>query len=192
MIALCALGEPAEAEELAGPLRELGPPAVDAVAAMPYPALQSMQDPTAPYGSRNYWKSGFLDRLDHDLIDLLVEAASERVSPLTQIHIHQMGGAVGRVPSGATAFAHRSQPYLINIVGMWSDPTDDDAGLTWTRDLWSRIEHHTKGSYSNFLAGDGQQNLHDAFAPQTWARLTAIKRRWDPDEVFRKANSAEQ
>jgi hypothetical protein len=69
------------------------------------------------------------DELSDPLTERLVAHAAVVMSPMTQIHVHQMGGAVAQQDPGATAFAHRDLPYLINVVGMWHDPAEDDLHL---------------------------------------------------------------
>src|SRR5438876_6274684 len=89
-----------------------------------YPVLQSALDPTAPWGSRNYWKSDFVPDLSNQAIDLIVEQASRMRSPLAQIHVHQLGGAVARTAPGATAFHSRDAAFVYNLIGLWMAPED--------------------------------------------------------------------
>jgi FAD/FMN-containing dehydrogenase len=183
LIAVCATG--AGANEVVRPLRALGPPVADLIGPMPYTGLQSMQDPTAPPGARNYWKSCYAAELSDALIERLVAHAAVVTSPMTQIHVHQMGGAVAQQEPGATAFAHRDLPYLINVVGMWQDPAEDDVHLAWVADLWRDIEDVVPpATYSNFFSHDDSSRSRAAFSPAIWDRLGSIKARWDPNHVF--------
>jgi FAD/FMN-containing dehydrogenase len=186
-IAVCATG--ADAEEVVRPLRALGPPVADLIRPMPYTGLQSMQDPTAPPGARNYWKSGYADELSDPLIERLVAHAAVVTSPMTQIHVHQMGGAVAQQDRSATAFAHRDLSYLINIVGMWQDPAEDDLHLAWVAGLWRDIEDVVAAAaYSNFFSHDDVSRSRAAFSPAIWDQLGSIKARWDPTQVFDPIN----
>lgn len=183
LIAVCATG--ADAEEALCPLRTFGPPVADSIRPMPYTRLQSMQDPTAPPGARNYWKSGYAQELSDPLIERLVAHAAAVTSPMTQIHIHQMGGAVAQQDPGATAFAHRNLPYLINVVAMWQDPAEDDVQLAWVASLWRDIEDIVASrAYSNFFSHDDGIRSHAAFSPAIWDRLASTKAHWDPTHVF--------
>jgi len=183
LIAVCATG--ADAEEVVRPLRAFGPAVADFIGPMPYTGLQSMQDPTAPPGARNYWKSGYADALSDPLIERLITHAAGVTSPMTQIHIHQMGGAVAQQDPGATAFAHRDLPYLINVIGMWQDPAEDDLQLAWVAGLWRDIEDVVAAAaYPNFFSHDDSSRSRAAFSPAIWDRLESIKAHWDPNHVF--------
>ncbi|MEU1982553.1 FAD-binding oxidoreductase [Nocardia sp. NPDC019395] len=184
LIAVCAVGGGA-ADDVAALIAALGEPIVNLIGPMPYSDMQSMQDPTAPHGSRNYWRSGFLPDLSPDTIDRLVEFAASAPSAMTQIHLHQMGGAVARVAGDATAVPFRDAPFMLNIVTMWADPDDDAINLEWLADCWRKIESATRSSYSNFLSDDEADRFRTAHSAPTWNRLRDIKTEWDPDNMFR-------
>lgn len=180
----CYAGPPEEGEPLVAPLRRLGPPVVDVLGPMPYLALQSMLDTAAPRGLRNYWKSGYLTD-PAPAAAALIDTAATRPSPLSQVHLHHLGGAVARVDEQATAFAHRQAPFALNIVGMWADPGDDEANLSWARWHHRALQPFVSGAYVNFLADSGPDHLSAAYAPATRARLSVLKRRYDPGNLFR-------
>jgi hypothetical protein len=133
-IAACYAGSAHEGERVVQPLRTFGPPVADLIGPMPYPLLQSMFDESAPYGLQNYWKSAFLDDLGDAAVDVLVGAAEEMRSSLSALHIHHLQGAVGRVDARATAFGNRNARFVLNIVGIWPDPSDSVANTRWVRD----------------------------------------------------------
>ncbi|MFI7405690.1 FAD-binding oxidoreductase [Streptomyces sp. NPDC049541] len=181
----CCVGEPGTAERTLDPLRRYGPPVADVLGPMPYAALQRMLDAGAPRGMRNYWKSGYLSGLSGSVIDVVVEHAARMTSPLSQVHLHHMGGAVRRTGPDAAAFAHRDAEFALNIVGIWADRADDRDGTAWTRDFWAAIRPHTSGVYVNFLGAEGADRVRTAYDDRAWTRLTEVKRHWDPDNVFR-------
>ena len=146
-IAVCYAGSPADGEPHVQPLRTFGPPSADVIGPIPYPALQSMLDESAPSGLQNYWKSTFLDQLGDDAIDVLVDRAAAMQSPLSAIHIHHLEGAVGRVEPAATAFAHRDARFVLNLVGIWADPGESDSHIQWG-------PRHVRGDHS---ARDGRR-----------------------------------
>jgi len=150
--------------------------------ALPYQVLQSMLDASAPHGQRNYWKSGYLGALEPDLQQAIIDAAGRMVSPFDQIHLNQLGGAIGTNTGGAVG--HRDAAYVVNVIGACTDPADDAANITWTRNSWAAIEPFTSGGYVNFLAGDDGDRVTSAYDPATWTRLQQVKRDWDPDNVF--------
>ena len=75
-------------------------PALDVVGPMPYTAIQGMFDAGVPRGSRNYWRSGYVDVLSDEAIDAILAHADAVPAPLGQLHVHQLGGALSRVPAG--------------------------------------------------------------------------------------------
>jgi FAD/FMN-containing dehydrogenase len=184
-VALCWSGDLAEGERTVAPLREFGSPVVDIVGPMQYLALQSMLDAGSPAGLRNYWKSGYLARLDEATVEVIRTVSAERVSPLSQIHIHQLGGAVARQDPTASAFSHRAATYAINVIATWHKAGDDRANVDWVRAAWSTLAPLTHGVYLNFLGDEGEDRVREAYDAPTWERLVELKRRYDPDNVFR-------
>ena len=180
----CHVGDAAAGAEALSELRRFGPPEVDLFGPMPYVALQSMLDAGAPFGIRAYWKSGYLRGLGPKEIETIVSQTAAAPSPFTQVHLHQMGGAVSREVAGPTAFGHRDAAYLLNIAGGWAEASDDAANIAWTRAFWSAIRPATDGAYVNFLGGDDARLLREAYEPEVLARLEAIRAVWDPDGVF--------
>jgi FAD/FMN-containing dehydrogenase len=185
MIALCAIGVSGAVQAAIAPLRRFGPPTLDLVAPTTYPALQSSLDAGSPPHARNYWKSGYMSALSGDVIDELVDNFSRAASPMSQVLIHQIGGAVARVDEQATAFPNRTSPYLINVVGMWQRPDDDAANIEWTRSFWRAIEHATSGKYVNYVGDDESERIESIYPLPTLRRLMAAKAKWDPDNFFR-------
>jgi hypothetical protein len=185
MVALCAIGASDAVQAAIAPLRRFGPPSLDLIAPTTYPALQSSLDAGSPPHARNYWKSGYLDTLSSDVIDELVDKFARAPSPMSQVLIHQVGGAVARVDEQATAFANRRSPYLINVVGMWQRPDDDAANVGWTRQLWGAIEPAASGKYVNYVGDDESERIESIYPLPTLRRLMAAKAKWDPDNFFR-------
>lgn len=180
----CHVGDAAAGAEALSELRGFGPPEVDLFGPMPYVVLQSMLDAGTPFGIRAYWKSGYLRELGPREIETIVNHSATAPSPFTQVHLHQMGGAVSREVAGPTAFSHRDAAYLLNIASGWADASDDAENIAWTRDFWSAIRPATEGAYVNFLGGDDARLLREAYEPEALARLEAIRAAWDPDGVF--------
>jgi hypothetical protein len=123
---------------------------------MPYAAIQGMFDDGVPRGSRNYWRSGYVDRLTDEAIDAIVAHAGGIAYPLGQLHVHQLGGAMSRVAAGATAFGNRQAGFLMNYIGLWLDPAQDEAHIAWVRAASDAIAPYGTGArYVNFLADEG-------------------------------------
>jgi FAD/FMN-containing dehydrogenase len=167
-------------------------PAPDHAVAEPTPwlALQSSADAGFPRGSHAYFKSTFFDALDADTIATLVEHAGRRSSPLAGTDIHQLGGRYAQVPDEATAFGRRDAAFILNVWGIWTEGAHDAREIAWVRDFWSAMQPHAVGGhYVNFLGLEEGRELRaqtrDAYTPEAWARLVAVKRRWDPGNRFR-------
>jgi FAD/FMN-containing dehydrogenase len=191
VLALAAVydGPADEGEKAVAPLRSFGAPLLDFSGKMPYRAIQAMYDPLFPKGrDRSYFRSLFLPTLDHRVIEEIVSGLSERPSEMTYASIWYFGEVVRQVTADATAFGDRSQPWLFSIDGIWSRAEDDEANIAWVRRLWSNVRPYSNGRlYLNFLAGDDGQSavIRDGFGAETYQRLVAIKRNYDPTNFFR-------
>lgn len=185
-LAVCCSDTNSGGEKAIRPLREFGPPAIDLVAPMPYAVLQSLHDLSAPAGFRSYWKSEYLADLTDDAIETIIGCASGLPSPMTQFHIQHLEGAVARVGAQETAYTQRSARYAVNIVSLWSDLAEDAAQIAWTRSFWEALRPYgTGGAYVNFMGEEGDERVRAAYGPEAWARLSALKKDWDPENFFR-------
>ena len=175
-------GDIAEGERVLAPLRESLPPALDLVQPMPYVALQMMLDETAPPGLNYYDKLHYLAEVSDGYIDELLDAFESVPTPQTHVVTGWMGGAVDRVPPGATAFGHRGAPALAWVIGCsGEDPIEPTAD--WVRRTWDATRPFaTDGVYVNAL--DPDTPVKQAYADDVWERLLEVKRRYDPDGVF--------
>jgi len=168
------------------PLREFGPPAMDLVQPMPYVAVQSLLDGGNPKGNLNYWTADFYDDLPDDAIETLVAKATQPVSPLSQMIVLTGGGAIARVDENATAFGQRQALFNIHYLSMWADPADTDKNIAYTKDLAGAMKPWSSGgAYLNFLGDEGQGRVEAAFGPEKYKRLRDLKKKWDPQNLFR-------
>jgi FAD/FMN-containing dehydrogenase len=185
-IVLCYAGPVEEGEKTLQPLREFGPPGIDLVQAMPYVAVQQLLDAANPKGLQNYWSADFYAELPDEAVDVLVEQATKPVSPMTQLILMAGGGAIARVPEDATAFGQRTAPWNMHYLSMWTDPADAERNIAYTRAIASAMKPWTTGrAYLNFIGDEGAGRVEAAFGPEKFARLQALKRKWDPDNLFR-------
>jgi len=147
--------------------------------------LQTMADSDFPHGRRYYTKSGFFNDLENETIDRMIDAVTTIPSSETQIELAYLGGAAGRVPADETAFGDRSAPFILNLLGNWSDPAGDERNISWIRGLFSKLRPAMKpGVYINFMSGDEQDRVPEAYH-QRWDRMVAIKSHYDPNNFFR-------
>jgi FAD/FMN-containing dehydrogenase len=178
-------GELEKGRETLAPLRRIGRPLADVVSVVPYTALQSMLDGGALHGRHYYWKSHRLAALSDDVVDVLLDRVRAITSPFSQVQAWVMGGAVSRVEPGATAIGEREVGYDVNFVTGWppADP-DGDRHRAWVRAGWDALRPYSVGVYANFISDEGADGVHAAYGERL-ARLTALKDRWDPANVFR-------
>jgi FAD/FMN-containing dehydrogenase len=179
-------GDPAEGEEALRPLREFGPPGLDMVQPMPYVAVQQMIDAANPRGRLNYWNAAFYDALPDEAIDTFVARATKPVSPFSQMLVIPGGGAIARVPEDATAFGNRDAQWNLHYLSMWEDPAETDRNIAYTREFSGAMKQWATGrAYLNFLGDEGLARVQAAYGPEKFARLQALKDKWDPTNLFR-------
>jgi FAD/FMN-containing dehydrogenase len=173
-----------EGAALVQAIRDVAEPIADVLGPMPYQVIQTLIDPLWEKGIHSYFKATNLARLDDELIDRLCEIHLAAPGPQCEIHVHQMGGAVGRVADGATAFAERSMPFLLNAVTAWHDPGVGMAHREWARAVIAAASEASTGrAYVNFLTD--ADAARTSYSDETYARLVSLKNVYDPTNVFR-------
>jgi FAD/FMN-containing dehydrogenase len=183
-------GPSEEAEEQVRAFREAAEPVADLLGAMPYTAMQTLLDPLWEKGTHAYFKASNLQRLDDALIGRLHERHLSTPGAQCEIHIHQMGGAVGRVGDGDTAFPERSMPFVLNAVTGWHGADGAAAHTSWARGVIEATADASTGrAYVNFLGDPGA--ARSSYGAETYARLRALKSKYDPTNVFRRNQNIE-
>jgi FAD/FMN-containing dehydrogenase len=185
LVFVCYVGALEAAEEILRPVREFGAPIEVAIEPMSYCDVQQAYDADFPFGLLNYWKSSNLAELSDEAIDTMIAFMAEAPSPRPMVIIDQFGGAVGRVPNDATAFGHRDAAYDLIIAAVWSQAAEQEVHIDWARRFWDAMQPHSTGDvYVNYLGEEGEERVRAAYGHHL-ARLTDLKRRYDPDNVFR-------
>jgi FAD/FMN-containing dehydrogenase len=166
-------------------LREFGPPILDDIGPRAYLDVQKIVEPAFPPGRLNYWKANFVDHLSDELIEILIEAISRVPSPYSMIALEPMGGAVARVSDTATAFEHRRHAYSLLILSGWVSDAETEANVAWARQLWELTRPLSSDAvYVNYLGTEGDERVRQAYGVNH-ARLSQLKRKYDPDNLFR-------
>jgi FAD/FMN-containing dehydrogenase len=175
-------GDLAEGERVLAPLREQCPPVLDLVGPMPYVALQTMLDQTAPHGWRFYDRLHYLPEVSDGFIDTMLARFESVPAPQAHVVTGWMGGAIDRVAPVETAFGHREARAFTWIIGCSGDEPVEPVA-EWVRGVWEDTgPYATGGVYVNAL--DAGRPVRDAYADGVWERLLAVKRRYDPEGVF--------
>ena len=181
----CYTGDLDAGEQALAALRSLAgqTPLADATGPMPYPALYDLTNMAAasrPHMIRN----AYLRNLTDETIEIILDSVQRVTSPFSLVALRELGGAMSRVPVDATAFAHRDKAFYVAGDSSW-DVGPADPHVAWTEAFWRAMGPHTAGAYSNFLEDEGEDRVRAAYTPETYARLAAIKARYDPDNLFR-------
>ena len=168
------------------PIRDLGDPVADLVGPMPYVQMQSLLDALWPKGTQAYMKAGYFRELDDHAIETMARFHQNATSPSSEIHIQHFGGAIARVGEDETAYGERQAPFVLNAIA-----TTPRAGrglethIDWAQRFYAEIEPSlTGGAYINFLSAEGEDRVQAAYGAEKFARLRALKDRYDPTNLF--------
>jgi FAD/FMN-containing dehydrogenase len=185
IFALCYAGDMTAAETAVAPFRALGKPIADVVVPHSFVGWQSAFDPLLTPGARNYWKSHDFIELSDGAIDAILAAATTLPGPECEIFIAHVGGAMARVKPDATAYPQRKSHFIMNVHTRWREKSQDGACIDWARRLAADTAPFATGSvYINFMPEDETDRVELAYG-SNYPRLAAIKRRYDPDNLFR-------
>jgi FAD/FMN-containing dehydrogenase len=178
-------GAPDEAERDLAPFKTWGSPLVVDVGSMPYPVMNTLLDGGFPAGSLNYWLSSFTRGMPDELIEIAIERFATVPSAMTAILLEHFHGAVTRVGKNETAVPHRDKGWNLVIPSVWTDPADTAANIAWTRDTFAALRAYLgTGRWLNYLGDDQAEDAIRAAYGPNHDRLTDVKRRYDPDNVF--------
>ena len=180
-------GSVEEGEKLMKPLREAGTPLLDLSGPMPWTALQTMFDPFFPKTTQLYYfKSKYLNIMNEDAIDIIIEKACNPPEPMVLIAIWHFGGAIKKVGENETAFSGRQNTYLLSVDAIWSNSSNNDNVISYARDFLTVIEPYSEGgTYVNFPGlGEEGENLVKSAYGNNYERLVALKTKYDPGNLF--------
>ena len=184
-VACCWVGPVDRGEKVLEPMRRFGSPAVDVIAPRPFVEHQAMFDPAFPAGIWIHSKATDVVALSDDVLDVILDRAARITSELSGIIAWQLGGAVSRVDELETPFGGRSSGFLVDILGATDSEKGFDRERDWARDCWTALTPHHAGAYVNWLMEEGEVRVREAYGEKRYARLQAVKRQYDPGNVFR-------
>jgi FAD/FMN-containing dehydrogenase len=180
----CWAGPLDQGEHALQPFHDLAPVVAEHLGPMPYPALNSAFDALVPPGLQHYWKANFVTELTDEAIAAHLDHGPKVPVVNSTVHIYPINGACHRVAPDATAFAYRDANFATVIAGMWPDPTQNEANISWVRDYYDATAPLSEeGGYINFMADDDQDRIKANYRGN-YERLVAIKRKYDPDNLF--------
>jgi len=180
----CWSGDLDAGADATAPFRSLGTVIADVFAATPYAGWQQALDPLYPRGIYNYFRSAFLRTVDDASLRVLLDSFATVPTPLTEIHLQHLGGAVGRVPADATAFALRDQEFIVNVVARTPNADGFADVVDWARGVTSALGPDA-GTYVNFTGESTAAVVRASYPPDTYERLVELKNAYDPDNLFR-------
>jgi len=181
---VCFDGDPEAGNLALEPLRKAAPVLAEKVGPMPYPALFEMtREGTRPGSSIG--RSGFFLGLNEAGIRTMVEAAhAAPAGSHSMIQLRPLGGQMARVASNETAFAHRSASLMIAVTSGWAAPAEALPTRSRVLSTWEALQPQSRGVYVNFLGEEGTSRIREAYPGSTYERLVAVKRQYDPTNVF--------
>jgi FAD/FMN-containing dehydrogenase len=181
---VCYCGPVDQGERVLAPLRKLGNPVKDALGPARYVELQGSLDAGNPPG-RYYIKGGYVRRITPELCDVIVDYLEHSPADNTVVGIPQFGGAISRVKPTATAYWHREASHEVIALGFWDDAAGAESTTLWVRGAFKAIEPFTDGYYVNHGGFDESERRVRANYGDNYPRLAALKKRYDPANLFR-------
>lgn len=171
------LGEPADRHPGLRPCTYLDIQAINAV---------------EPFGRRHYWSSTFVSDLTDDLVEVLLRRTTASPSDSSGILIEPIHGIARRFPDDHAAMGNRVSRFHVSAMAIWDDPALDAVARAWSKDTTAEVAGwSTGGLYANYaMPGEAvtagvTDRARAAYPASTYARLQAVKARYDPDNLFR-------
>jgi FAD/FMN-containing dehydrogenase len=187
---MCFAGEADGGEAAMAPFRALAQPIADLVGPMPYPELFPVEEhpePDADAPTPTFLSiTMFTDRVGPEEAATIVDRLAWNDAPMRVAQLRVLGGAMARVPTDATAFAHRTSRVMVNVATMIVSESDRVPKEGWVRDLAAALDQGDTGAYVNFVGDEGPDRVRAAYPGATWDRLAHVKGRYDPTNLFRR------
>ncbi|HEY8472976.1 MAG TPA: FAD-binding oxidoreductase [Natronosporangium sp.] len=181
---MCYSGPVEQGEQVFAPFRALGTPLADMLRPIKYPEMYPPEPegyhPTAV--SRNF----FVDTVDRSGAETILDQIERSDAPMRAVQLRVLGGAIARVSPDATAYAHRQRKIMVNVASFYTSPEDKPVRQRWVDGLVTALRRPgDTDAYVNFVGDEGEEGVRSAYPKATFERLAAVKRQYDPDNLFR-------
>jgi len=183
MAMLVYAGDVEAGQRAIAPFRALATPLADMVRPMTYPEIYPPEE--GGYHPVAAGRTMFIDSIDRDAAELIIDRLQTWKAQIVATQIRPLGGAMARVPANATAFAHRGRRIMVNVAAIYENPEEGGKHEAWVDDFMAALRKGDSGAYVNFLVNEGEDRVREAYPGPAWDRLAAIKRRYDPTNLFR-------
>ncbi|MEO8512134.1 MAG: FAD-binding oxidoreductase [Ignavibacteria bacterium] len=184
-IVWCYNGSQENADKLLAPVKAFGPPALYGLGAMPHPSLQSAFDGLYPAGYQWYWRADFVNELTDEAIEEHYKQGLKIPTMHSSMHLYPIDGAAGRVGESDTPWAYRKAKWAEVIVGVDPDAANKDKITKWTKEYYDALHPYSAGgAYVNFMMDEGEERIKATYG-KNYERLVKIKKKYDPDNLFR-------
>ena len=178
----CFAGEQKLGERIMNKFRSIAPPLADMIRTLPYPDMYPPEQPDSHPLAAN--RTLFIDSIDAKTAKNILERLQRSTGTMSVSQIRVLGGAMARIPKNDTAFAHRHSEIMVNLATLYEDPEEKAAHEEWVNDFERSVRQTDEGSYVNFLGNDDEARVRSAYPGKTWEKLSAIKKIYDPDNIF--------
>ena len=180
-------GDRAEADRIVAPIRAAATPIKELPGSYAYAKLQNWSDEHMRPTQRVYWKSSYLSEVSDAAIEALLWRGTGDGQTTASAEMILMGGAQARVGEDDTAFSQRGAMWDYLAVDAWDDPAEDEGRIGDVRQAWQAMSPHAMAAaYVNNLGEEGADRIRDAYGHAKYARLQALKDRYDPGNVFHR------
>jgi len=183
-VVICYAGDLDKGEEATRPLREFGPPLMDGVARVPFPAINSAFDPLLPPGLQHYWKADFITELSDEMIAVHVKYGPSIPTVNSAMHIYPVSGAAHKPGKNDTAFSYREANYTHILAAVYENPADTEKNVQWVREYWEALHPYSAGgAYVNFMMDEGDERIAASYR-DNYDKLVDVKTKYDPTNLF--------
>jgi FAD/FMN-containing dehydrogenase len=176
-------GDVESGQRIIAPFRALATPYVDMIRPMHYPEM--FPPDQEGYHPMAAGRTMFVDHIHRSEAEMILDRLQRSSGLMAVTQLRVLGGAMARVPSDATAFAHRKSRIMVNLAALYEKPEEKEIHEAWVSEFAATLRQSDRGAYVNFLADVDEAQVRAAYPGGTWERLAAIKARYDPDNIFR-------